>query len=103
MLAVTPSILPANDVIALDYRCHPIRELPSSMRFSTRTTFPSARTETSDPWVISAGSVNVISSSEPGFKILVQNEVTPLVETSRVLPFCVSATRSAERTNNYWQ
>src|SRR5437016_6329928 len=59
--AASPRIISYRSITAAT----PIRLSPSSDRFSTRTTFPSARTNTSVPWVISAGRVSVISSSEP--------------------------------------
>ncbi len=72
----------------------PIRTLPSSMRFSMRTTFPNARTKTSEPWVISAGSVRVISSSEPGN--------APSGNVSR-LAFLRVRNAFGRHSNNHWQ
>jgi len=60
-LATSPRMISYRSMTAAT----PMRVLPSSMRRSTRTTLPRARTNTSVPWVISAGKVIVISNSEP--------------------------------------
>jgi hypothetical protein len=64
----------------------PTRVDPFSGFFSTRTTFPIARINTSEPRVTSEGSVSVISSSAPAFKSWSIVKYTPRVEMSRVFP-----------------
>jgi hypothetical protein len=69
----------------------PCRELPSSIRCSTRTTLPDALTSTSSPLVISLGNVSMISNAEPAFTSRSITKYKPRVEISRVFPLWVSA------------
>ena len=64
----------------------PTRVDPFSGLFSTRTTLPIARINTSEPRVTSEGSVSVISSSAPAFRSWSIVKYTPRVEMSRVFP-----------------
>jgi hypothetical protein len=75
----------------------PTRDEPFSRLFSTRTTLPMARINTSEPRVTSEGSVSVISSSAPALRSwsIVKNR--PRVEMSRVFPFLEDSVSTGAR------
>ncbi len=98
-LAASPRIMSYRSITAAT----PIRAGPSSVRRSTRTTFPRARTNTSVPCVISAGSVSVISNSEPASKILLNDEIQPARRNIARLSFLGIYLVFGRNSNDDWQ